>query len=140
VEQAELRRLVERARVARLATLGVDGRLGLVPICFAHVPASDELVSAVDAKPKRTRRLQRLANVAANPEVTVLVDHYDEDWQRLWWVRLRGRARTLCDGPEADAACELLAAKYLQYAASRPAGPVLAVALEEWLGWRAAGG
>jgi PPOX class probable F420-dependent enzyme len=130
-----MRELVAGARVARLATLTPDGRLHLVPISFAL--EGDALFSAVDEKPKRSRRLQRLANVRANPEVAVLVDHYDEDWSRLWWVRLRGTGRIVEDGPELEAALELLADKYEQYRVQPPGGPVLAIAVEEWRGWEA---
>ena len=78
----------EDARVARLATVSRDGRPHVVPICF--VLDGDTLHTAVDEKPKRTRSLQRLRNIEANPNVEVLIDGYDEDWSRLWWVRLRG--------------------------------------------------
>ncbi len=98
-----------------------DGRPHVVPICFAI--DGDMLYTAVDEKPKRTRRLARLRNIEANPRVEVLVDHYDEDWTRLWWVRLRGTARIVED----RRAVELLAAKYPQYRAEPPAGPVIAV-------------
>jgi PPOX class probable F420-dependent enzyme len=130
-----MRELVSGARVARLATLTPDGRLHLVPISFAL--EGDALFSAVDEKPKRSRRLQRLANVRANPEVAVLVDHYDEDWSRLWWVRLRGTGRIVEHGPEFQAALALLADKYEQYRLQPPGGPVLAIAVEEWRGWEA---
>jgi PPOX class probable F420-dependent enzyme len=130
-----MRELVSGARVARLATLTPDGRLHLVPISFAL--EGDTLFSAVDEKPKRSRRLQRLANVRANPEVAVLVDHYDEDWSRLWWVRLRGTGRIVEHGPEFQAALALLADKYEQYRLQPPGGPVLAIAVEEWRGWEA---
>jgi PPOX class probable F420-dependent enzyme len=130
-----MRQLVAEARVARLATLTPDGRLHLVPISFAL--AADTLYSAVDDKPKRSRRLQRLANVRANPDVAVLVDHYDDDWSRLWWVRLRGLARIIEDGPELDSALTLLADKYEQYRVQPPGGPVLAMAVGEWRGWSA---
>jgi len=135
MEPDRMRALVAEAPIARLATLAPDGRLHLVPICFAL--AGDELYSAVDDKPKRSRRLQRLENIRANPEVAVLVDHYEEDWTRLWWVRLRGRARVLTSGPEAETALKLLADKYEQYRERPPSEPVLAVALQEWRGWSA---
>lgn len=132
-----MRERVAAARVARLATLTPAGRLHLVPICF--VLDGDVVYSAVDAKPKRTLELQRLANVAANPEVALVVDHYeDEDWTRLWWVRLRGTSRTVADPPERERALDLLAAKYPQYRAARPPGEVLAIAVAEWRGWAAA--
>lgn len=130
----EARRRVAGTRVARLATLDPAGRLHLVPICFAL--DGDVLYSAVDAKPKRSRRLQRLANVRANPEVCLLVDGYEEDWTRLWWVRLRGRARVLEEGPERERALELLRGRYPQYAGD-PLGEVLAVDVREWRGWAA---
>jgi len=130
-----LRARVAESRVARLATVDPDGRLHLVPIVF--VLAGDTLYSAVDAKPKRSRTLRRIENARRRPDVTVLVDHYDEDWTRLWWVRLRGRARVLDGGEEADRALELLAEKYEQYGDAPPGLPVLAVDVEEWRGWDA---
>jgi PPOX class probable F420-dependent enzyme len=106
-----------------------------VPIVFAL--AGETLYSAVDAKPKRTRTLRRIENARARPDVTVLVDHYDNDWRRLWWVRLRGRARVLDDGAEAEEALRLLTEKYEQYG-REPAGlPVLAVDVDEWRSWSA---
>jgi PPOX class probable F420-dependent enzyme len=107
-----------------------------VPLCFAL--DGDVLYSAVDRKPKRSSRLKRLENIALHPEVTLLVDHYEEDWSRLWWVRLRGTARVLEGGAEHDRALSLLAEKYEQYRSEPPPGPVLAVALGEWRGWSAA--
>jgi PPOX class probable F420-dependent enzyme len=121
------------ARVARLATVDEHGRPHVVPICFAL--DGDTLYTAVDEKPKRTRRLRRLANIEANAAVEVLIDHYEEDWSRLWWVRLRGRARVV---ELHERALELLKAKYEQYRAAPPAGPLIEVAIEERLEWRAA--
>ena len=127
------RRRVEDARVARLATVGADGRPHLVPICF--VLEGGVLYSAVDRKPKRSWALKRLENVAANPNVSVLVDRYDDDWTQLWWVRLDGRARVLAHGEERARALRLLALKYPQYASATPDGPVLAIEIEQWRGW-----
>ncbi len=121
---------------ARLATLRPDGRIDLVPIVFAF--ADDRLVFAVDHKPKTTHRLQRLVNIAANPEVTVLFDRYHDDWRRLWWVRMRGLASELGEGEPAERAIDALAARHPQYAERPPAGPVVAVAPIEWKGWAAA--
>jgi PPOX class probable F420-dependent enzyme len=126
---------VATARVARLATVDPDGRPHLVPVCFAV--EHDTLYSAVDAKPKTTTALRRLANVSARPDVTVLVDHYEEDWRRLWWVRLRGRARVVESGPARARGLELLAAKYAQYRRQPPPGPVLVVELTEKRAWSA---
>ena len=81
MDDAELRERVSSARVGRLATVSPDGRPHVVPVCFARV--GDELVTAVDAKPKSTAALTRLANVLAHPPVTLLVDHYDDDWSSL---------------------------------------------------------
>jgi PPOX class probable F420-dependent enzyme len=130
-----VRERVAAARVARLATIDPDGRPHLVPIVFAL--ADDTLYSAVDAKPKRSRTLRRIENTRARPDVTVLVDHYDDDWSRLWWVRLRGRARVLDGGAEADDALRLLAEKYEQYRREPPGPPVLAVDVLEWRAWSA---
>jgi PPOX class probable F420-dependent enzyme len=119
----------EDAPVARLATVGVDGRPHVVPICF--VVDGDTLYTAVDEKAKRTRRLKRLENIEANPQVEVLIDHYEDDWAKLWWIRLRGTARIVED----PRAVELLAVKYPQYRDRPPRGPVIAVKIEERSEW-----
>jgi PPOX class probable F420-dependent enzyme len=137
VDRESARKRVLSARVARLATTDPDGRPLLVPIVFAL--EGETLYSAVDAKPKRSRRLRRIENARARPEVVVLVDHYEEDWARLWWVRLRGRARVLDGGEEAERALRLLAERYEQYGRERPGAPVLAVDILEWRGWSARG-
>lgn len=124
---------VERARVARLATVGPDNRAHLVPICF--VLDGDVLYSAVDRKPKRSTSLKRIENVRTNPQVTVLVDHYDDDWAQLWWMRLDGHARVLTEGHERERALALLEAKYPQYSAEAPEGPVLAIDIERRRRW-----
>jgi PPOX class probable F420-dependent enzyme len=133
VDEQEMRRRVTEARVARLATVTPDGRPHVVPCCFA---LSDEvLYSAVDGKPKSTIALQRLANLRANPNASVLVDHYSDDWSTLWWVRVDGEGRVLDDGPERDDAITLLARKYPVYASERPPGAVIAIALTRWRAW-----
>lgn len=131
-----LRERVAGARVARLATIDPDARPHLVPIVF--VLDGDTLYTAVDTKPKRSRRLRRIENARERPGVTVLVDHYDEDWRRLWWVRLRGRARVLDAGDEAERALRLLAEKYEQYRTDPPGTPVLAIDVDEWRAWEGA--
>ena len=131
-----MRQRVREARVARLATVDAEGRPHLVPICF--VLEGETLYSAVDEKPKRSKRLKRLENIRRRPEVTVLVDHYEEDWTRLWWVRLDGRASVLDDGREREHALELLRAKYEQYLAEPPTGAVIAVQVGRWRGWSSA--
>jgi PPOX class probable F420-dependent enzyme len=123
------------ARVARLGTSDPDGRPHLVPIVFAL--AGDTLYTAVDRKPKRSTTLRRIENARARPDVTVLVDHYDEDWDCLWWIRLRGRARVLEEGEERKRALALLQEKYPQYREEPPDGPVLAVDVTEVREWSA---
>ena len=131
----EARRRFATARVARLATADADGRPHLVPIVFAAT--ADRIYSVVDAKPKRTTALRRLANIAVNPRVSVLADHYEEDWAALWWVRADGEGRVLGDdAPERAQALTLLAARYPQ---QQPVGAVLAVDVDRWTGWAAAG-
>jgi PPOX class probable F420-dependent enzyme len=130
-----LREKVAGSRVARLATTDPDGRPHLVPIVFAlH---DDTLYTAVDAKPKRSRTLRRIENARERPEVTLLVDHFEDDWNKLWWVRVRGSARVLDDGDEARRALAMLAEKYDAYRDQPPAPPVLAIDAHEWRGWSA---
>ena len=121
-----------RARVAHLATVGEDGAPHLVPMVF--VLTGEVIHSAVDGKPKRHTALRRLANIAHEPRVSVLADHYDEDWNRLWWVRADGLARVLDSSPAGLAA---LTAKYPQYVASPPPGPFLEITVQRWSGWSA---
>jgi PPOX class probable F420-dependent enzyme len=137
VTPAEARARFAAARVARLATADAAGRPHLVPVAFAV--ADDTIYSAVDAKPKRTRALRRLANVRENPAVSLLVDHWDEDdWAALWWVRADGRGRVIAsEDAEARRAVELLRERYPR---QRDAGEVLAVEVERWSGWAAATG
>jgi PPOX class probable F420-dependent enzyme len=138
MDSDEARARFAAAPVAHLASADASGRPHVVPITFALV--GETIYSAVDSKPKRTRALRRLANVAANPAVAVLVDHYERDWERLWWVRADGRGRTLdADTEEALAALAALAARYEPYRLARPQGPVLAIDVERWVGWSAAG-
>ena len=135
MEAAEARRLFGTAAVARLASVRPDGAPHLVPVCFAV--DGDTVYTAVDAKPKRTQRLARLRHIAAEPRVALLADHYEDDWTRLWWVRADGRARIVHDAAERDRALELLAGRYSQYRNAPPAGPVVAVDVGCWSGWRA---
>jgi PPOX class probable F420-dependent enzyme len=127
------------ATVARLATVGSQGRPHLVPITFALVDPQT-LVTAVDHKPKRTRALRRLANIEANPQVSVLVDHYEDDWDRLWWARADGRARVVPAGEEPElraSALSALAGRYRQYLQQPPEGDLIVVEVERFSGWAA---
>jgi PPOX class probable F420-dependent enzyme len=133
-----LRARFAAAQVARLATVRPDGSPHLVPVTFAFSTDEDEVVFAVDSKPKSTTQLQRLRNIAAEPRVSFLVDHYDDDWSQLWWARVDGVARILDDPTEPDAAraaLDALAAKYQQYRDVRPAGPVVLTRITRWSGW-----
>jgi PPOX class probable F420-dependent enzyme len=132
----DARRRFAEARVARLATVRADGRPHLVPVVMAM--EGDRIYTVVDAKPKESRRLQRLSNVAAHPDVSVLVDHYDEDWSAIWWVRADGLARVVEQGPERERAIDLVVAKYPQEAADREGyGASLVVEIQHWVGWAA---
>jgi PPOX class probable F420-dependent enzyme len=118
-----------QARVGRLATVTALGRPHLVPVCF--VLHEDRIYTAVDAKPKATTALARLENIRATGRAGLLVDHYEEDWSSLWWVRVDGVAEIV----ESDRALDALAAKYEQYRATRPAGPLIAITPERWRSW-----
>ena len=134
LDPGEARALFGSARVARLATVRPDGAPHLVPICFAL--DGDAIYTAVDAKPKRTSELARLANIAAEPRVALLADHYEDDWTRVWWVRVDGDAGVVTEAAERARALAALASAYPQYAAAPPAGAVVAIAPRRWSGWR----
>lgn len=128
------------ASVAVLATAGADGVPHLVPVVFAMPEGrSDLLYTAVDAKPKSTHRLRRLANIEANPVVSLLVDHYDSDWSRLWWVRADGEASIHLQGAQVAAGYALLRAKYPQYSRVELNGPVVAISIGHWACWHGGG-
>jgi PPOX class probable F420-dependent enzyme len=127
--------------VARLATVTSGGHPHIVPVTFA--PAGPHtLVIAVDHKPKRTTALARLANIAANPNVALLADHYEDDWSQLWWVRADGRATVLTQQQDAAAHGEAVAPlvrRYEQYADRPPAGPAIVITVTRWSGWQSSG-
>lgn len=129
----EARTRFASAQVARLATVTPAGRPHLVPVTFAV--DGDTIYSAVDAKPKSGAPLRRLANITANPHVALLVDEYDDDWRRLWWVRADGLASV---DPAAEArARSLLRDRYAQYWQVEISGPVIIVHVDRWVGWAA---
>lgn len=132
--ESEARARFAGARVARLATLTGDGAPHVVPIVFAL--AGDVIYTAVDAKPKSTSALRRLANIAAHPAVAVLVDHYADDWTQLWWIRADGNA-AVTDEVGAEVGLRLLTERYPQYVAQPPPGPVIAIRVARWTGWQA---
>jgi PPOX class probable F420-dependent enzyme len=122
--------------VARLGTADARGRPHVVVVTFAV--EDDTIYTAVDQKPKSGTNLKRLRNVAENPRVTMLADHYSDDWDTLWWVRADGSAEILADQPRMVAPLRLLADRYWQYRKAPPTGPVIAVTVERWSGWTAA--
>jgi PPOX class probable F420-dependent enzyme len=132
--------MLRTARVGRLATADAGGQPLVVPVCFALVEG--RLYSAVDAKPKRTRELRRLRNVAENPRVSLVVDAWDEDWTKLAWVIVEGTAGVLTTDLERAPALAALVAKYPQYVAMdlvTTAGPVLAITPTRVMAWRSQG-
>jgi PPOX class probable F420-dependent enzyme len=122
------------APVARLATTSSDGPR-IVPVTFAW-HAGTVTWAVDDVKPKRGPGLRRLRDLAADPRVALLVDHYDDDWAALWWVELRGTASTL-EGEAAEAALDALAGRYPAYQKARPPGPVIAIRPDRWTWWSA---
>lgn len=121
------------ARIGRLATVTPTHRAHVVPCCFAL--DSDTIYSAVDAKPKSTFDLRRLENIRSNGAASLLVDHYEEDWTGLWWVRVDGTGRMVDADAEHQRALELLHTKYEQYRSIPPPGPVLAIDIDRWRAW-----
>jgi PPOX class probable F420-dependent enzyme len=143
MDRDEALRLLRDARVGTLATLRPDDRPHVVPFVFAVIersPGEPCVVWAVDHKPKRTERIQRLENIRAHPAVELCVDGYDEDWTTLWWVRASGIAREVSTEGERLTAVGALRSKYEQYARRPPGGPVVAIDIDRIVGWRASEG
>lgn len=124
------------APVVRLATVRADGTPHVVPVVFAL--AGDTIYTAVDQKPKRTSRLQRLDNVRHEPRCALLADHYDDDWSKLWWVRADGRADVVDDPDEDHPGLSLLATRYDTYRVDPPKGALVIISVQRWTGWAAA--
>ena len=136
MNESELLELLSDARVATLASIRADGRVDLVPVTFAFDVRT--VVTAIDHKKKSTTELKRLENIKQFPEVTLLVDRYDDDdWKQLWWVRIRGRAKVYQSGNEFDRAIDLLSERYTQYVEKRPKGPAIVIERTELTGWKA---
>jgi PPOX class probable F420-dependent enzyme len=130
------------APAAVLSTLNADGAPHLVPVVFAVHVAPDpgepaRIYTAVDAKRKTTRNLRRLANIDRDGRVSLLVDHYADDWTQLWWVRADGLATTHHNGDEMATGYALLRAKYAQYERVSLDGPVISVTVTRWSSWQA---
>ena len=135
MEEQECRSRFSAAPRVVLATCGADRRPHLVPVTFAV--AGDVVVTAVDHKPKTTTRLRRLRNIAENSSVAFLLDHYEQDWEHLWWVRVDAAATVVEDGPRWEEAVGWLVERYPQYRAQPPAGPVIRAEVTRWSGWSA---
>jgi PPOX class probable F420-dependent enzyme len=131
----DARALFAESPVAMLATVGPGGAPHVVPVVFAvH---NDVIYTAVDAKRKSTRRLRRLTNIESNPQVSMLVDHYEDDWTRLWWVRADGSAEIHYSGEQMANGYALLRRKYPQYQRLALDGPVVTVDVARWSSWQA---
>jgi PPOX class probable F420-dependent enzyme len=135
VQTAELRTRFASRPIAHLATIRPDGRPHIVPMVFALV--DDTVYSAVDAKPKRSSRLQRLTNIRADPRCALLVDSYDDDWRRLWWVRADGNGEIVDEPPGEHPGIQALVRRFGQYIDDPPTGPLLVVSIRQWTGWAA---
>jgi PPOX class probable F420-dependent enzyme len=143
----EIRSLLGQARVARLATASASGRPHLVPVTFALdiadnsgiTGSTDRIYIAIDHKQKTTTNLKRIRNIQENPAVSLLADHYAEDWATLWWARADGQAHILPAGdPGRDRPLDLLTGKYPQYAERRPNDQVIVIVVSHWTGWASA--
>jgi len=133
VPVTELRARFASSAVARLATVRPDGAPHLVPVVFAA--AGDTVWLAIDAKPKRTTQLQRLTNLRREPRCALLVDHYEEDWGRLWWVRADGLGVVIDDPDPGHPGLAALVERHTQYRTQPPSGPLVVVSVERWSGW-----
>ena len=127
-------KILDSARVASFATVRADGRPHLVPITFARAEPG-LIVTAVDHKPKRSTNLQRLRNVEAQPAVSLLVNHYEDDWTALWWLRIDATARVVVDEPDRTMLTQELVRKYAQYLGHPPTGAVIAMKIDAITPW-----
>lgn len=134
LDPAQARERFVQSRVLRLATVGSDGQPHLVPCTFA-VDDGGRIVVGIDNKPKVSVNVRRLANIAENPRVSLLVDHYSGDWEQLWWARADGIATIERAGTEHAAHWQLLRARYPQYEGQILGGPVIVVQVTRWSGW-----
>jgi PPOX class probable F420-dependent enzyme len=133
----EIQRFTDSPR-AQLSTVNPNGTPHMVPIVFAVAPTGDRIYTAIDWKPKTTQKLQRLENIHADPAVSLIVDHYSEDWSQLWWIRADGNARIVDAGSaEGTVGTDTLIAKYSQYKNNRPEGPVIVIDKLSWRSWSA---
>ena len=137
-DEREARERFAAAEVAYLATISPLGKPHVVPVVFALGDHGNDVVyTAVDTKRKTTQRLRRVTNIEQNPQVSLLVDHYDHDWDRLWWVRADGMAEIHDRGEQMATGFTLLRRKYPQYQRISLTGPVIAIAVSRWSSWQA---
>jgi len=136
LDAAEARERFRRSRVLRLATVSRAGQPHVVPCTFV-IDGADRIAIGIDNKPKSSANLRRLENIAENPRVSLIADHYADDWDRLWWARADGIAAIERSGPDYAAHWGQLREKYAQYAGQVLDGPVIAVQVESWSGWAA---
>lgn len=134
LDAASARERFIAARVLRLATVSAADQPHLVPCTFA-ADGTGRIVIGIDSKPKSSVRLRRLANIAANPQVSLLADHYSEDWEQLWWARADGTATIEEAGAGHAGHWELLRERYPQYRGETLGGPVIVVTVATWSGW-----
>lgn len=134
LDAAEARARFTGAPVLRLATAAAGGEPHLVPCTFA-VDDAGRVVIGIDNKPKSSGNLRRLRNIAENPRVSLLADHYAADWKQLWWARADGTAAIERSGPEHAGHWALLRSKYPQYRGQVLDGPVIVVTVRAWSGW-----
>jgi PPOX class probable F420-dependent enzyme len=132
----EARQRFAAAQVGHLATVGSSGAPHVVPFSFAV--DGDLVCCAIDHKPKSTWELRRLRDISENDQVSAMVDHYDDDWSHLWWVRADGHAEVVESAERRSRVIELLQAKYRQYREQPPQGPVVVIRVSRWSGWAAA--
>ena len=133
--------LLSAAPVGHLATADAAGRPHVIPVCFAS--DGRRIYSALDAKPKRGQPadLRRVRNIRANPRVSLVIDHYEPDWSKLWYLLVSGAADLIAAGDdEHTAAIALLRAKYPQYRAmALDDNPVIRITPQRAVGWTGSG-
>ncbi len=137
MDRADALRLLGSSRLAHLATTTPEGHPHIVPVTFALL--EDTVVHMVDHKPKTTRNLARLDNIAADSRASLLADHYEEDWDALWWVRVDGTAEVVTEGPRVEEARTALVAKYPGYRQAPPEGPAVLLSIGTVRWWASAG-
>ena len=133
MDDAEALHRLAAARVGRFVSITPDGRPHIVVVTFAVIGLN--VVHMIDEKPKTTMRLQRLQNVETLPVASLLVDHYEEEWNQLWWVRVDGEVSIEKDGGNWWEARSRLKGKYRQYRNTPPTGPAIFLSIDRLTHW-----